>query len=87
MRDPVTAADGQTYDRCCINQWFRINSTSPMSRAAIADMPLYPNRAVLDAITEWVAAHPKSSGKLPPHMHVYLLFSAHLSGSRVEGTK
>jgi len=35
MFDPVLAEDGQTYERSCIEEWFRRNQTSPMTRQSI----------------------------------------------------
>ena len=32
MEDPVVAADGITYERRCIAEWFYFNSGSPTTR-------------------------------------------------------
>ncbi|KAK3250653.1 hypothetical protein CYMTET_39973 [Cymbomonas tetramitiformis] len=49
MTDPVIAADGHTYDRCGIEQWFQNNQQehrpilSPMTGAVIGTTDLIPN--------------------------------------------
>jgi U-box domain len=37
MRDPVVTQDGHS-ERSAIEQWYRKNSTSPMTGAAVGDM-------------------------------------------------
>jgi hypothetical protein len=57
IRDAVQAADGRTYDRSSIEQWFakcRSNQTpltSPWTRAVISEI-LVPNKFVQDMIDE-----------------------------------
>ena len=57
MRDAVQAADGRTYDRSSIEQWFakcRSNQTpltSPWTRAVISEI-LVPNKFAQDMIDE-----------------------------------
>ena len=66
MRDPVVAADGQTYDRTAIEEYFqrfgrgrsssrrtKTKPTSPITREAIASRALYPNSSVKRLILEW----------------------------------
>ena len=54
MEDPVVAADGQTYDKACIQQWFdRGKRTSPYSGALLQDMRLTPNYSIKSAISDW----------------------------------
>ena len=54
MEDPVVAADGQTYDRLCIQQWFnRGKRTSPYSGAQLLDTRLTPNYSIKSAISDW----------------------------------
>jgi U-box domain len=38
MRDPVVTQDGHSYERSAIEQWYRKNSTSPMTGVAVGDM-------------------------------------------------
>ncbi|KAH8059533.1 ubiquitin-protein transferase [Aureococcus anophagefferens] len=44
MKDPVFAADGHTYERCAIAQWFERAQTSPTTNEPIATN-LVPNHA------------------------------------------
>ena len=46
MRDPVMAADGQTYERAAITQWLRSNNTSPYSGAFLTNKELTTNWAI-----------------------------------------
>lgn len=51
MVDPVICADGITYERAAIEAWFaRGNTTSPMTRQALAHMTLIPNLALRNTI-------------------------------------
>ena len=45
-QDPVITADGHTYDREAITQWFESNMTSPLTGLALRDMTLIPNYAL-----------------------------------------
>lgn len=55
MKEPVLAADLHTYDRRSIEDWHRVNPTSPHTRAPMEISTLRSNRAVL-----WIAeAHAK----------------------------
>ncbi|KAJ1447323.1 hypothetical protein M885DRAFT_426907, partial [Pelagophyceae sp. CCMP2097] len=51
MSEPVFAADGFTYERACIEQWFgRGKSTSPTTNAQLPHIHLVPNHAMRSAI-------------------------------------
>ncbi len=60
MRDPVMAADGQTYEREEIEKWFaKGNKTSPLTGAELLSTVLMPNialRKAIEAIRESAAA-------------------------------
>jgi len=57
MVDPVTACDGQTYERVAIERWFdKGHSTSPMTREPLDRFALIENR-VLRAIIEKSFCH------------------------------
>ena len=47
MKDPVCAADGQTYEREAIERWLQLKGTSPFTRDNISST-VYPNIAVRD---------------------------------------
>ena len=53
MRHPVSTADGQTYERAAIEEWFERNDTSPATGAKLAQKTLTPNIALRQAIEEW----------------------------------
>ena len=46
LRDPVMAADGQTYERDAITQWFQSHDTSPYTGAILASKDLTTNWAI-----------------------------------------
>ena len=56
MVDPVVAADGHTYDRCAIEEWFVGHSTSPKTGAELTATELYPNYTVRGQIRTWQEA-------------------------------
>ena len=56
MADPVTCADGHSYDRCHIAMWLVEHNTSPVTGAHLPSrilIPLIPNIALRNAIEEW----------------------------------
>lgn len=59
MRDPViTLADGHSYERSAIEGWLREGiRVSPTTGLDLKNMKLVPNRALRDAILEWVGEH------------------------------
>lgn len=52
MVDPVVAADGHTYDRACIEEWFQRSDTSPMTNERMVNKNLVPNLLVLGMIRQ-----------------------------------
>jgi len=60
MRNPVLAADGQTYDRRNIEEWFSRNAgktlKSPMTNQELTKTDLYPNHSLKSMIEEAVDA-------------------------------
>jgi hypothetical protein len=53
MTDPVLAADGHTYEREAIANWFERNSTSPLTSLDLPTTNLVPNILVKQWIREW----------------------------------
>ena len=41
--DPVSAADGHTYERCAVQEWLVSHSASPMTGAELKTKDLFPN--------------------------------------------
>jgi len=46
MHAPVIGPEGNTYEHAAIVSWIRANGTSPLSRAPLAVVDLYPNHAI-----------------------------------------
>merc|ERR1712166_633969 len=53
MLDPAMAADGNTYERVAIQQWLQRQRTSPMTRATLEFVDLYPNHEKKAEIDRW----------------------------------
>ena len=54
MRDPVIAADGHSYERDAITQWFAANSTSPKTGGRLLSTALIPNHALRNTIEQYL---------------------------------
>ena len=53
MSDPVTAADGMTYERAAIEQWLQDKDTSPSTGAELPHTIVVPNQALKIIIRGW----------------------------------
>eukprot|EP01047_Picozoa_sp_COSAG01_P062468 COSAG01_NODE_7949_length_2979_cov_8.919792_1_plen_527_part_10 len=54
MRAPVFAADGHSYEKSAIEQWFATGKrSSPMTNKAMMSTALTPNRLLKSQISEW----------------------------------
>ena len=53
MTDPVTAADGMTYERAAIEQCLRGSNRSPVTGAELRHKILNPNQALKSIIRDW----------------------------------
>jgi hypothetical protein len=53
MSDPVTCADGHSYERENIKTWLQTHKTSPLTGAALGHLHLMENHALRKAINEW----------------------------------
>ncbi|KAL0688370.1 hypothetical protein Bca4012_088047 [Brassica carinata] len=53
MNEPCVAADGYTYDRLAIEEWFEEHNTSPMTDSPLLSKNLLPNYTLYTAIMEW----------------------------------
>ena len=59
---PVMAADGNTYDRSSIEDWFsRGKKTSPLTGAPLAHLGLTPNNLVRSMVSEYRDAASRAS--------------------------
>ena len=57
MREPVTCADGHSYERASIELWLATHNTSPKTGAQLPNQALTPNHALRNAIEEWLSAN------------------------------
>lgn len=54
MIDPVICADGMSYDRVAIEDWFsRGNNTSPKTNEPLSNKNLIPNHTLKALINDW----------------------------------
>ena len=57
MDDPVVAADGHTYNREDIENWFKEHNTSPHTNEEFEDKILRPNISMRRQINAWREQH------------------------------
>ena len=60
MRDPVTAADGHTYERGAIVHWMHASSISPVTHQPLPNKQLTSNaqaRSALNRMKQFERAH------------------------------
>ncbi|KAL2633188.1 hypothetical protein R1flu_004667 [Riccia fluitans] len=58
MSDPVIVASGQTYERVCIEKWFREGHvTCPKTQQRLEHLSITPNYCVKGLIAGWCEAH------------------------------
>lgn len=50
MTEPVVAADGQTYEREAITEWFKENTKSPNTGLELPNTDLIPNLVLKNVI-------------------------------------
>ena len=55
MRDPVSAADGHSYERAAITKWLKDNGSSPSTNLPLAHRRLVANHALRGAIDAFVS--------------------------------
>mmetsp|Transcript_12021 Transcript_12021/g.21352 ORF Transcript_12021/g.21352 Transcript_12021/m.21352 type:complete len:624 (+) Transcript_12021:51-1922(+) len=66
MEDPVIAADGHTYERAMISEWFRVRQTSPLTNAPLDSTAVIPNITLKKVIADWRAARHAIPSSPPP---------------------
>jgi hypothetical protein len=57
MVDPVMAADGNSYERECIEGWFLLHNTSPLTNAQLQHKTLTRNHNLRKLIEDWKECH------------------------------
>mmetsp|Transcript_82688 Transcript_82688/g.267710 ORF Transcript_82688/g.267710 Transcript_82688/m.267710 type:complete len:1775 (+) Transcript_82688:57-5381(+) len=92
MKDPVTCADGHSYEREALVHWARClgHDTSPLTGARYARLgsSIVPNHALRKQIEAWLAAHPSadpeaSAASAPPPSKPLQLFCKTLTGRTI----
>lgn len=63
FRDPVVAADGQTYERDAITRWLSHRQTSPLTGQPMPATALYENTALRKSIEEYMELQEKNGHK------------------------
>jgi len=53
MKEPVIAADGNSYEKTAIERWLATRGTSPLTNARLETRTLFPNRALQRAIARF----------------------------------
>lgn len=56
LEDPVTTADGFTYERSAITRWFQIRRSSPLTGLELQSVAIRRNRQLSNEIEAWVRA-------------------------------
>ena len=56
MTDPVSTADGFSYERTAITEWLRTKDTSPVTGATLESKLLFPNYSLRNIIRSFVEA-------------------------------
>lgn len=54
MNEPVIAPDGYTYEKSAIESWLNVKNISPITRQPMSILDLMPNRALKDAIEQYL---------------------------------
>ena len=54
MRDPVVAADGRTYERAQIVEWYRGHDTSPMTNERLDSKHLFSNDIARERVRQFI---------------------------------
>jgi Mg-chelatase subunit ChlD len=60
MRDPYIDQDGNSYEKEAIEKWLTQNSTSPITRNAMTEDDLVPNRILRDIISDFIRKNPQA---------------------------
>ena len=54
MKDPVIAADGFTYEKNFIQNWFNKSGSSPVTGGRLFNVNLIPNHALRHTIEQYI---------------------------------
>lgn len=64
MKDPVSTPQGHTFERAQISDWVRVSGKCPITRQKLSLADLTPNRALREAIEEWMVKNEEVRRKL-----------------------
>ena len=53
IRDPVIAADGETYERSALEAWLTHSNRSPVTGKPLEDKRIVPNITIRNAISAY----------------------------------
>ena len=53
MEEPMTAADGHTYEGSALQQWLKQHSTSPVTGSSLAHNQMVPNLVLKTVAIQW----------------------------------
>jgi hypothetical protein len=87
MEDPVTAADGKTYERPAITDWLREHSTSPMTNLELPNKTLTPNTKLKERIEAYKAGLQKPAEPEIPEKAQEMVGSCEPFQQRVGGKR
>lgn len=80
MRDPVTCADGHSYERASIECWLATHNTSPKTGAELPNNAITPNHTLRNAIEEWLSENfklvPRSAVTFDEHAFAHGSFKS-----------
>ncbi len=65
MNEPVVDPEGHSYEHAAILEWISTHHTSPVTRTALSENQLAPNRALRGLIERWKAEHPQQPPASP----------------------
>ena len=65
MGDPVSCADGHSYDRAAITRWLQDHNTSPKTGMPLEHTNLVPNHALRSAIQDWQQEQEAAMREIP----------------------
>jgi uncharacterized protein YegL len=68
MKDPVIDYEGNSYERNAIEEWLRMNGTSPITRNPLSIAQLVPNRSLRNAIEDELLAQNNHRTELSPNI-------------------
>lgn len=90
MRDPVVAADGHTYERAAMEEWFRscrdAEVTSPMTGFPLPSRILFANHNLRKSIADYVTLHPEVEAQMTTKDEIAEIVNRFRSGEARPGS-